>query len=818
MRLTGRLTSLSKHWNNPRGHRNGTKGAKRRNRRVITAIQPALLHCRTELLEARLLLTVTAPASATLTENGIAIFAPNGSGAITVNASPAGGTLSLTLSVSHGTLTLGSTTGLTFSAGSNGSASMTAVGTATNLNASLNLLSYVPTPGYSGDDLLQISAGSGAGSATVSLFINTWTNSTFASLVSEQQAAGGGGLAEGSDFALLLPNGDLMVHGSGLPGSGVSANWYEITPDGSGSYANGTWTQLASMNVARLDFSSVVLPNGDVFVLGGEYASDGPVITSNGPQYSNSAEIYDPATNVWTQVASDPHTYTGLPFPGFSSGALAGDQPSEVLPNGDVLVGNIFDNGTEIYDPATNQWSNGPAKVHTSDQSDEESWVKLPNGDILCYDNWSSITDGHGEAELLVGTSNPATMHWVDASHGSLRFLSTNATGNELGPALLGVVGGKALFTGANGRTEFYDPGTNSWSKGPDMPIALLPGKLRGEKVEVQLTLGDGPGAVLPNGDDLLALSPPVVGATQTFPSPTFLYEYDPVTNVFTDVSPNPTVSNTVTINSFQDSMLVLPTGQVLLMNQSPQLAFYTLAPGDGPNPSWAPTITSYTQNINGNDTLTGTQLNGLDEGAAYGDDKQMAENYPLVQLTSLFTGTVYYATTSNWSSTGVATGNSPESVNFVLPPTMPNGFYIMVVIADGIASRPVIAFEFQLPPFTFPFQSTALAQPGLALDGSLANPSVDGQLSAVASPGNIDNSSPASPALMLSATNVTSPATSAPGMSLDLSSNTSTSETDSLGPSNQGQFQAAQFDALLSDPQRMQWAGLNAALDILGA
>jgi hypothetical protein len=38
------------------------------------------------------------------------------------------------------------------------------------------------------------------------------------------------------------------------------------------------------------------------------------------------------------------------------------------------------------------------------------------------------------------------------------------------------------------------------------------------------------------------------------------------------------------------------------------------------------------------------------------------------------------------------------------------------------------------------------------------------------------------------------------------------------LGPSNQGQFQAAQFDALLSDPQRMQWAGLNAALDILGA
>ena len=33
--------------------------------------------------------------------------------------------------------------------------------------------------------------------------------------------------------------------------------------------------------------------------------------------------------------------------------------------------------------------------------------------------------------------------------------------------------------------------------------------------------------------------------------------------------------------------------------------------------------------------TLRGTQLNGLNEGASYGDDAQMASNYPLVQLTA---------------------------------------------------------------------------------------------------------------------------------------------------------------------------------------
>ena len=59
--------------------------------------------------------------------------------------------------------------------------------------------------------------------------------------------------------------------------------------------------------------------------------------------------------------------------------------------------------------------------------------------------------------------------------------------------------------------------------------------------------------------------------------------------------------------------------------------------------------------------SLTGTQLNGLDEGAEYGDDNQMAENYPIVQVTDTKTGDVYYATTSNWSSVGVATGSVPR-------------------------------------------------------------------------------------------------------------------------------------------------------------
>ncbi len=63
----------------------------------------------------------------------------------------------LTLSVSDGTLALDSTSGLTFTAGSNGSSSMTVSGTLANLNAALNGLLYTPNSGYSGSDPLHLS-------------------------------------------------------------------------------------------------------------------------------------------------------------------------------------------------------------------------------------------------------------------------------------------------------------------------------------------------------------------------------------------------------------------------------------------------------------------------------------------------------------------------------------------------------------------------------------------------------------------------------------------------------------------------------------
>jgi hypothetical protein len=132
--------------------------------------------------------------------------------------------------------------------------------------------------------------------------------------------------------------------------------------------------------------------------------------------------------------------------------------------------------------------------------------------------------------------------------------------------------------------------------------------------------------------------------------------------------------------------MLVLPTGQLMFADTGNN-TLWVGTPSGAPQPQWRPTIKSITGG-GGVYTLTGMQLNGMDAGAVYGDDAQMDENYPIVQLTN-GAGIVYYATTSNWSNSGVATGKTSESVTFTLPAGMPAGNYSLVVSGAGISSYP---------------------------------------------------------------------------------------------------------------------------------
>jgi len=119
---------------------------------------------------------------------------------------------------------------------------------------------------------------------------------------------------------LLLPDGSVLVktdtdsHGFDCscpanPGD----TWNKLIPDSLGSYANGTWTTIAHMADTRIYFASQVMPDGRVYVVGGEYSSG-----------QTKAEIYNPLTDTWIAV-SDPTVDTIL------------DGNSQLLPDGRIL-------------------------------------------------------------------------------------------------------------------------------------------------------------------------------------------------------------------------------------------------------------------------------------------------------------------------------------------------------------------------------------------------------------------------------------------------------------------------------------------------
>jgi hypothetical protein len=133
----------------------------------------------------------------------------------------------------------------------------------------------------------------------------------------------------------------------------------------------------------------------------------------------------------------------------------------------------------------------------------------------------------------------------------------------------------------------------------------------------------------------------------------------------------------------------MLPTGQVLFTDQSNTVELYT--PAGVPDDAWRPTITSYPLVIlpGAPCPIEGTQFNGLSQASMYGDDSTNATNYPLVRVTSLSSGHVFYARTFDHSTMAVATGATPTSTHFKLD-GFELGAALLEVVANGIPSFPV--------------------------------------------------------------------------------------------------------------------------------
>ena len=442
-----------------------------------------------------------------------------------------------------------------------------------------------------------------------------------------------------TDTALLLTDGTVMVHQYNSP------QWWRLTPDITGSYVNGTWSALASMQsaYAPLYFASAVLADGRVLVEGGEY--------NHGVQdETNLGAIYDPTTNVWTNV-NPPSGWTTI-----------GDSPAVVLPDGTFTLGQGASQRQANFDATTLTWTaiSGSGKA---DAFSEEGFALLPDGSVLIVD-----CENGTNSELY----NPTTQKWTSAGSTIVALPNSGGLGivPEMGPLMQRPDGSVVAF-GATTHNSIYSPSTGTWTKGPDYPN--------------KDDMADAPASILPDGNVLVYTSPGVFSGTGTF------YEFTFPGNTFVAA---PATASSAKLQSWEARQLLLPTGQVMWLPASGttptehDVELYS-SPGTI-NVAWKPAITSVPATlIRGNSyVISGTQFNGLSAANAYGDDAQMATNYPLVRIRNLATNHIFYARTHDHSTMGIATGSTTVSTTFDVPATAEAGASAIFVVANGIPSQ----------------------------------------------------------------------------------------------------------------------------------
>ncbi len=176
---------------------------------------------------------------------------------------------------------------------------------------------------------------------------------------------------DGVESSFLLTDGRVLAQGYN------DSDFWILTPDNTGSYVNGTWTQAASLPPGYSPYAnaSAVMIDGRVVFEGGEYNFGSFAFTNQGA-------VYDPVANTWTSIAPP----TGWAF--------IGDSPSSVLPNGQYLVGRKFDTQMAELDPHTLTWT-ALASTGKSDWNAEEGWTLMPNGTVLTADVLNSPNSEH---------------------------------------------------------------------------------------------------------------------------------------------------------------------------------------------------------------------------------------------------------------------------------------------------------------------------------------------------------------------------------------------------------------------------------------
>lgn len=258
----------------------------------------------------------------------------------------------------------------------------------------------------------------------------------------------------GTELLALSPAGELGdVHVTVTTAAGTSPE----NPAAVFAYAEGVWRPTGPMSEPRSIHSETLLDDGRVLVAGGRTAAGSPALSS--------AEVYDPATDTWEPT-------------GALGTARAGHSAS-LLPDGRVLVAGGFASGgpqqdqailltTELYDPATGQWSPGPL---LDTRRAGHAAVVLGDGRVLVAGGRTcaappqtcALTVRTRTAELY----DPVAGTWTPT--GSLTRERHRFPAVRLDDGRVMAVGG--LGSSLLDSVEVYDPSTGEWTATGDLVV-----------------------------------------------------------------------------------------------------------------------------------------------------------------------------------------------------------------------------------------------------------------------------------------------------------------------------------------------------------
>ena len=204
----------------------------------------------------------------------------------------------------------------------------------------------------------------------------------------------------------------------------------------------GSWYEIDSMNIARVEHAIVVLPNGDVLVSGNDVDS-----------IQSSCEIYEFDTGKWRYT-----TPMNLPR------AL---HKLILLSSGNVLsIGGLFERSCEVFDPQIESWTMTDSMIVARNWGGFTTTMLLDNR-ILMAGGLTQDSLG-GQFKILNNCEiyNPLTEKWTAVSSMNLGRYNHSATLLNDGRVL--VTGGETDVL-TTSLCEIYDPTTNIWSNAASM-------------------------------------------------------------------------------------------------------------------------------------------------------------------------------------------------------------------------------------------------------------------------------------------------------------------------------------------------------------